>query len=216
VAGNYGIVLSDQAAEKDKKFYRSTYPEIPDLWYTVQNFLIKATLEKSLLELHTGTTTIKFIGRDEYSFILLPSDRFLAYPLPQIQRDAQYDNQCFTYMGIDGATKQWRRLGDQHRVLKDGTHAPDMPVHGGRLVENIIQALARDLLVYGMLKAERAGFRCIGSVHDESIAEESTLPAVETLDRFEAYCEALCVLPEWARGLPIRADGYVGKRYRKD
>jgi DNA polymerase len=216
VAGNYGIVLSDQAAEKDKKFYRSTYPEIPDLWYTVQNFLIQATLEKSLLELHTGTTTIKFIGRDEYSFILLPSDRFLAYPLPQIQRDAQYENQCFTYMGIDGTTKQWRRLGDQHRVLKDGTHAPDMPVHGGRLVENIIQALARDLLVYGMLKAEHAGFRCIGSVHDESIAEESTLPAVETLDRFETYCEALCTLPEWARGLPIRADGYVGKRYRKD
>jgi DNA polymerase len=216
VAGNYGIVLSDQAAEKDKKFYRSTYPEIPDLWYTVQNFLIKATLEKSLLELHTGTTTLKFIGRDEYSFILLPSDRFLAYPLPQIQRDAQYENQCFTYMGIDGTTKQWRRLGDQHRILKDGTHAPDMPVHGGRLVENIIQALARDLLVYGMLKAEHAGFGCIGSVHDESIAEEPTLPAVETLNKFEAYCKALCTLPEWARGLPIRADGYVGKRYRKD
>ncbi len=216
VAGNYGIVLSDGAAERDKKFYRDTYPEIPSLWYTIQNYLIKATLEKTLLELNTGTTNLKFIGRDEYSFILLPSDRFLAYPLPRIQRDAQYDNQCFTYMGIDGTTKQWRRLGDQHRRLKDGTFAPDMPVHGGRLVENIIQALARDLLVYGMLKAEQEGYNMIGSVHDEGIADEPELPAVETLDRFEEYCDALCTLPEWARGLPLRADGYVGKRYRKD
>lgn len=211
VAGNYGIVLSDEAAERDKKFYRSTYPEIPDLWYTIQNYLIKATLEKTLLELNTGTTNLKFIGRDEYSFILLPSDRFLAYPLPQIQRDAEYDSQCFTYMGIDGSTKQWRRLGDQHRILKDGTLVPDMPVHGGRLVENIIQALARDLLVFGMLQAEEAGYKMIGSVHDEGIAE---MP--EGYDDFDRYCDALCTLPEWAMGLPLRADGYIGKRYRKD
>ena len=114
-------------------------------------------------------------------------------------------------MGIDGSTKQWRRLGDQHRILKDGTLVPDMPVHGGRLVENIIQALARDLLVFGMLQAEEAGYKMIGSVHDEGIAE---MP--EGYDDFDRYCDALCTLPEWAMGLPLRADGYIGKRYRKD
>lgn len=211
VAGNYGITLSDEAAERDKTFYRDMYPMIPDFWYTVQNFLIKATKEKSLLQLNTGTVQLRFIGRDQYSFILLPSGRFLAYPLPRIQRDAMYNNECFTYMGVDGTTKQWRRLGDQYRTNKQGELIPDMAIHGGRLVENIIQAMARDLLVFGMLKAEQYDYNCIGSVHDEAIAE---MPV--GLGDLNEFCELLCILPEWADGLPLRAEGYTAKRYRKD
>lgn len=211
VASGYGIELSDAAAENDKKFYRATYPEIPNLWYLVQNSLIKATKDKTILRINTGTTVVQFVGRDQYSFILLPSGRFLAYPLPTIQHDAMYDKECFTYMGIDGMSKKWRRLGDQYRTNDLGMKIPDMPIHGGRLVENIIQAMARDLLVYGMLKAEEAGFMMIGSVHDEGIAEQ---PVGE--NRLDEYCNVICTLPSWAKDVPLRAEGYTGKRYRKD
>lgn len=210
VAGNYGVELSEDEAERDKKFYRATFPMIPRLWYTVQDYMFSATQREHSLKLDTGTATFWFIKRGTYTFILLPSGRFLSYPAPQIQYVD--DRKYFTYMGIDSYTKQWRRLGDQFRYVK-GEHVPDMAIHGGRLVENIIQALARDILVYGMLQARDAGFNCIGSVHDEAIAEIDESDAGISL---EPFTDALCTMPPWAEGVPVRGEGYIAKRYRKD
>lgn len=208
VAKGYGINLEWDQAEADKKFYRNMYPQIPKLWYQVSDAMIKAVYDETLVELYTGVATVRFIKRGTYAFILLPSGRFLSYPAPLIQTDAQYGNACFTYMGLDPYTKQWRRLGDQNK------RDPDMVVHGGRLVENIIQAIARDLLVYGLLNLEEAGYKIIGSVHDEAIAEiDDEIATDSTLKKF---CKTMCILPAWANGLPLMADGYIATRYRKD
>ena len=212
VASGYGINLTFEAAETDKRFYRKTYQMIPKLWEKVNKLMLRATRTKTTVDLFTGTCTIRFIGRRNYSFIILPSGRFLAYPRPQIQTDYQYANPCFCYEGIDSATKQWRLLGDQEREI-NGQPAPDMVIHGGRLVENIIQGMARDLLVNGTTWAEKMDYPVIGSVHDEVITEldEDTVTG-NTLSHF---CSVICTLPEWAAGLPLRADGYIEKRYRK-
>ncbi len=215
VATGYGIELSDRAAENDKRFYRETFPMIPELWYKVNDAMIKAVERETIIQLNTGTISLQFIKRGTYAFIILPSGRFLCYPAPQIQRDAQYDNKCLTYMGTgtDSYTKKWRRLGDQHRVVK-GFVMPDMPIHGGRLVENIIQAMARDLLVNGTTLAKEYGYKVIGSVHDEVITEIDEQTA--TSSNLKKFCTVICNLPDWAKGVPLRAEGYIAKRYRKD
>ena len=213
VASGYGVELSETAAENDKEFYRNLYPMIPSLWYSVSGLLIRAIKEERSHQLRTGTVTLVFVGRKEYAFILLPSGRFLAYPKPIIQRDYYYGREVMSYMGVDSMTKKWRRLGDQYRTDQFGNPMPDMPIHGGRLVENIIQALARDLLVWGALLAEDAGYPVIGTVHDEVITEVDETVARDSLDDF---CKLICELPKWAIGLPLRAEGYVAKRYRKD
>lgn len=100
-----------------------------------------------------------------------------------------------TVMGVDATTKKWRRYG----------------LYGGLIQENNTQATARDLLVNGMFRAEAAGYPIIAHVYDEIIAEVPR--GFGDLTEFE---REICVLPEWAAGLPLTASGWRGKRYRKD
>ncbi len=206
VADGYGVNMDDETAEGDKRFYRNLYPQIPKLWHKVNDYMINCVKSKQTLTLNTETTIIRFIYHNQFAFIVLPSGRFLAYTLPRLEYDQKFDSYTMSYMGIDGYTKQWRRLGD----INNG----DMAIHGGRLVENIIQALARDLMVYGGLCAERAGYPIIGSVHDELISEldEQTV----TSNTLNDFCKVICTLPAWAEGLPLRAEGYLSNRYRKE
>ena len=210
VADGYGIKLSEQAAINDKQFYRRTFPMIPTLWYSVNDAVIKAVQDETITEVKTGTVTLRFIKRGTYLFTILPSGRFISYPAPTIQLDSKYGNPCMTYMGLE--TNQWRRLGDQHRVV-NGIPTPDMPIHGGRLVENIVQATARDWLVFGLLEAERRGFKVLLSVHDEGMAEVEETATGSNLDYF---IDALCTVPDWAPDVPLKAEGYIAKRYKKD
>ena len=205
VASGYGLELSTRAAEKDKQFYRSTYPMIPELWYKTHSAMIKAIKDETIIDLQTGSTTLRFIKRGTYAFIVLPSGRFLCYPAPLLVYDRYYDNLCFTYMGEDSYTKKWRRLGDPNNG--------DMGIHGGRLVENIVQALARDLLVHGGLIAKSAGYKLLGSVHDEWIAE---VDETVTSNSLKQFCQIICERQKWAKDIPLRAEGYLAKRYRKD
>lgn len=100
-----------------------------------------------------------------------------------------------TVLGVDSQTKKWRRYG----------------LYGGLLAENNTQAIARDILVNGMFKAEAAGYPIIATVYDEIIAER---PRGEA--DIAAFERTICELPAWADGLPLTAGGWVGKRYRKD
>lgn len=100
-----------------------------------------------------------------------------------------------TALGVNSQTKQWQRYG----------------LYGGLLAENNTQAIARDILVNGMHKAEAAGYPIIATVYDEIICERRRGEA--DLKAFEAL---ICELPAWAEGLPLTAGGWIGKRYRKD
>ncbi|MFK3857793.1 DNA polymerase family A protein [Agrobacterium pusense] len=100
-----------------------------------------------------------------------------------------------TFIGVNSTTKRWERSA----------------LYGGLLAENNTQAIARDLLVNGMLKAEEAGYPIIATVYDEIITE---IP--RGFGDLKAFEQLICELPAWAKGLPLTAGGWRGKRYRKD
>ena len=135
---------------------------------------------------------IRFAKRGHYLIIKLPGRR-IFYPKVQVNRDGTGRPQL-SYMGLDSQRQIWTRIH----------------THPGKLVENIVQATARDLLVWGMLVAEVAGYKIVGHAHDEAIAE--TTP---DQNNFE-LCAYLTTKPKWATTLPLTAEGYDATRYRKD
>ena len=123
-------------------------------------------------------------------FIELPSGRRLAYVKPKIGEN-QFGGESITYMGI-GASKKWERL----------------ETFGGKLVENIIQAIARDILCYAMRTLSHCFI--VAHVHDELIIE------CDKRMSLKAVCEQMGRTPPWAKGLLLRADGYECEFYKKD
>ena len=101
------------------------------------------------------------------------------------------------YKGINQETKQWS----------------DLDTYGGKLTENIVQATARDLLAISMLKLSKQGYPIVMHVHDECIAE---VPAEQAAAKLSEMCEIMGQEVSWAKGLPLRADGYYTPFYKKD
>ena len=133
----------------------------------------------------------------------LPSGRKLAYNSPEVritEKPWGGEGYQLSYMGIDSKTKQWTR---QHS-------------YGGMLVENITQAVARDLMAEAMLRVEDAGYAVVLSVHDELVTEVRSTFGWDTPDgRVKEFCALMSVLPVWAAGCPVKAEGWRGKRYKK-
>jgi len=199
VAAGYGQVLPKGEAQSRVQFYRRKYHLIPKLWRNVFNCAKTAIATKSPQVLSTPTTRLEFRCAGGYLFILLPSGRRLSYPQVKLNavwwikvkgKPVKMDSEI-SYMGVRNGA--WLRIG----------------THPGMMVENIIQALARDLLTYGMMCAEHSGYKIVASVHDEAIAESACEDPNE-------FCELLCLRQPWAESIPLRADGYIADRYRKD
>ena len=127
-------------------------------------------------------------------FITLPSGRRLAYVKPGLGQN-RFGGTSITYWGINTGRK-WGRL----------------ETYGGKLVENIVQAIARDLLVTGMKNVAEAGHQIVMHVHDEIVIDEP----LDSGFTVEDACQLMSKLPAWAGGLPLTADGYECDYYRKD
>lgn len=123
-------------------------------------------------------------------FITLPSGRRLSYVKPRIGEN-KYGGESVTYEGV-GATKKWERIES----------------YGPKFVENIVQAVSRDILCYAMRTLRN--YRICGHVHDELIIERPIDTNVSEI------CEIMGRTPPWAEGLPLRADGYECSFYKKD
>lgn len=164
--------------------WRRANPAIVRLWNDVDLRAKHVVEERSKAELHHG---VFFSADGEFLRIALPSGRSLSYYRPHIAHGRLY------YLGTD----QTRRT------------VTELDTFGGKLIENIVQALARDCLAEAMLRLGRAGFRLVFHVHDEVIAEGRP----ERLDEMKAIMGA--PLP-WAPGLLLRAEGYCSPYYRKD
>lgn len=189
-----GLVISDELAEKTVKTYRETYPEVVKFWYAQERAAILATKNPGRLY-EEGPIRWKVQGN--FLYCKLPSGRCLAYPDPQIKvikTKWDTDKESLTFMAVNGLTKKWER---EH-------------TYGGKLVENIVQATARDLMANGMLNVEKAGYKIVMTVHDEVISE-----APEGFGSVEDFEKILSTPPEWAKDYPIKAEGWRGKRYRK-
>lgn len=127
--------------------------------------------------------------------IRLPSGRSLVYVRPKIEVEPEFDREGLTYEGSEQASGKWTRLR----------------TYGGKLVENIVQAIARDCLAIAMTRIEAAGYRIVMHVHDEVIIECPT----DACD-LDNVCRIMGRPIPWAPGLILTADGYITDYYKKD
>lgn len=166
--------------------WRTSNPMIVKLWWAVDDAVMTAIRMKS----STATHGIRFACQSGMLFITLPSGRQLSYVKPRIGEN-QFGSPAATYMGLSAA-RQWDRLES----------------YGPKFVENIVQAISRDILCYAMQT-----LRCcsiVAHVHDELIIEADPRMSLE------AVCEQMGRTPPWAPGLHLRADGYETIFYKKD
>ena len=166
--------------------WRKSNPRIVQLWWDVDKAVKECVKERTSSESHG----IRFSYESGFLFITLPSGRKLAYIKPRMGEN-QFGGEAVTYEGI-GTTKKWDRLES----------------YGPKFVENITQAIARDILVYAL--GTLRNYRIVGHVHDELIIEADKDVSVD------AICEQMGRTPPWAPGLKLRADGYECKFYKKD
>ena len=166
--------------------WRTANPMIVKLWWEVDRAVTRAVSDKTATETHG----IRFTCQSGMLFITLPSGRRLAYVKPRIGEN-QFGGSAITYMGTNAA-KQWARLES----------------YGPKFVENIVQAISRDILCYAMQALRDCAI--VAHVHDEVILEAD--PGMS----LEAVCERMGRTPPWAQGLLLRADGYATPFYKKD
>lgn len=169
--------------------WRRANPHITQFWWEVDTAAMKAVTEKK----RTKVGRILFEYRSGILFAELPSGRNLAYVKPRTALN-KFDRMGLTYEGI-GESGKWGRI----------------ETYGPKLVENIVQGTARDLLAEAMLRLKGHGFEIVMHVHDEAVME-----VPEGKSSVEEVCRIMAEPPEWAKGLPLRADGYACAFYKKD
>lgn len=183
--GGSDLGLSDGELHQLVTEWREASPKIVDLWWSVDRAVKKAVKEKTT----TTTHGIRFICKSGMLFIELPSGRRLAYVKPRIGEN-KFGGESVTYEG--STNKKWERLES----------------YGPKFVENIVQAIARDILCYALQTLSHCFI--VAHVHDEIILEADRRMSVE------AVCEQMARVPDWAEGLQLRADGYECEYYKKD
>lgn len=189
------IIIEEELSKQTVDAYRAKFWLVKQMWTDQEEGAITAVLNK-YKKFTVGRVT--WVYEDMFLYCILPSGRRLAYPYPKIASRATpwgEQRQVLTFMGVNPVTKQWQ----------------SQTTYGGSIVENIVQAVARDLMAYGMMLAEQTGvYQIILTVHDEMIAEANAFWAsVEEFERLMAK------VPEWGEGCPVTAEGWTGKRYRK-
>lgn len=179
-----GAEMSDAELKQLVTDWRTASPHIVQLWWDVENAAIKAVRDKTETETHG----IHFSYESGFLFIRLLSGRRLAYVKPRIEPN-RFGGDSITYAGI-GTNRKWERL----------------ETYSGKLVENIVQATARDLLFYSMQTLSQ--YFIVGHIHDEMILE------CPKDTKLEEICQEMARTPDWANGLLLRADGYACHCYR--
>lgn len=159
--------------------WRAANPNIVDLWAQIN----AAAIDTISTHQPTRVGSLTFTVESGIFFIELPSGRRLAYVKPRLGEN-RFGGTSILYDGTSTGRK-WGTL----------------ETYGGKLTENIVQAIARDLLVYGMHQVARAGHRIVMHVHDEIVIETTTASV-------EEICDLMATVPDWAAGMPLAADGY--------
>ncbi|WP_116361547.1 DNA polymerase [Klebsiella aerogenes] len=175
------------ACDSLKRLWRRAHPETCDFWYQLER-TVRAAIATPKKTLYCGYLKVRRDGA--WLRIQLPSGRALCYPSPSIEKGN------ITYMGINSYSRKWQRL----------------KTYGGKLVENVTQAAARDVLAGNLPLIENAGYSIVLTVHDEVICE-----APDTDDYTDAALSSLLSTnPEWAPDIPLNAGGFEAYHYRKD
>lgn len=187
--GALDMGLSEEELQPLVDQWRSSNPHITKFWWDVDAAAVRAVKQKTTVAL--GNLCFSF--RSGILFITLPSGRKLAYCKP-CMKENRYGRESLSYMGV-GESKKWMRI----------------ETYGPKLTENIVQATARDLLALAMLRLRNAGFEIVMHIHDEAVLE-----VPEGVSSVDEICRIMAIAPDWADGLPLRADGYECRFYKKD
>jgi DNA polymerase len=204
-AESLGAKLTKEQAHRAVEVYREISPEVVNFWYELEQATLATIRDKKPRTVRGLLIDI----REPFLRIRLPSGRRLHYCRPKIEkrkvRSGTNDDGTpkffeainFTYEGMDQTTKQWVRQA----------------THGGKQTENVVQAIALDILNYGIEQAEMEGFETILHVHDEN----GTMCDEDDTDHgLPQLIECITRKPTWAKDLPLSAAGYEGNFYRKD
>ncbi|MBC6002981.1 hypothetical protein H8891_04125 [Paeniclostridium sp. NSJ-45] len=189
--GAYNMNLCEEDLIEIVKAFRSSNINIVKLWKKVERAFIKAVKDKTVVNIDKN---ISFIYEGNILFIKLPSGRRLSYIRPRVDFNNSFNKYVITYEGVDSVSKKQTRL----------------TTYGGKLVENIVQAIARDILGYAMLNLKAKGFNIVMHVHDEIVVEvENKVSSVEEI------CEIMCEENPYLKDLTLRADGFESMYYKK-
>lgn len=203
-AENMGVKLTQDEAQKAVRVFRETYKEIPKAWYAIEDAIVAAMRANGKV---VKWGLLEFEVKKPYLRVKLPSGRYQYYyklkidPVEVEGRYGTWTKYVISYMGKDQITNQWKRIES----------------HGGKFIENFVQAIARDILAMGMLEAHAAGLFIVGHVHDEIISEEDEAEAEAKFAILkECMTTRLLAKYQWMNGLPLGAAGYHGRVYKKD
>jgi len=191
----YAAAMGQKITEDEAKelvwAWREAYPEVVSYWKSMGTTIVRAVMLKEQYQLGP----LRIDGRDpKMLHIILPSGRALHYDSPTIGLDL-YHNKVLNYMGPGGKGGGWGLI----------------EARGSALVENVVQAIARDILVNGMINATEKGFEIVLHVHDELVSLVKYLSSL-TYEQFE---ECMTANPSWGKDIPLAVEGYEGERYHK-
>lgn len=196
----FHIEITDDFAEQVVQAYRLRFIKVKECWQNQEAAAIDAVEQYDIARgepVAYGNDLVSWVYEPPFLYCNLPSGRRLAYPYPEIHQKITpwgEERSSLTFMGVDGYSHKWRR----------------QTTYGGMLVENIVQAIARDILAEAMLRLQETQYQMVLTVHDELIAEAPlTYGSVSHFEQIVSEC------PPWAEGCPIVAEGWRGFRYHK-
>jgi DNA polymerase bacteriophage-type len=199
MARNYAVKVADQEADDIKKAWREAHPRIVAYWHDLESAAINACELGVVCKSGPAGRQVAFVKRGSFLWCKLPSGRVLCYPYPAVKEVPVPwggTKPALHYMSVNGTTNKWEETS----------------TYGGSLAENVTQAVARDLLAHGMTLLEHHGYPVIMHVHDEAVVEIASNSDDGSLKRIESL---MSQTPSWAAGLPVIAEGWRARRYRK-
>jgi DNA polymerase len=190
---SWGLAIDKNLAVRAIQTYRDTYSEIPNLWRNVEQAAMAAVSRQTQVKIGN----LAFFMQDNFLKCKLPSGRLLHYYKPKIEK-------------ID--KEGWGQLNQLTYLAEKTGKVLSNVTYGGKLVENITQAVARDIMANSMIHLDKLGYQIILTIHDEIIAEIEETDACHKLDTF---CQKMALPPSWALDCPVSVEGWQGKHYRK-
>lgn len=190
--GALDMGLTEEELPEIVERWRSSNKRIVDLWQTVQNCALKTLQTGQAQSMQKG---ICFSIENGNLAVSLPSGRKLFYIRPELITN-QFGQASIAYMGQNQTTKKWEKI----------------PTYGGKMTENIVQAIARDCLAVSIKNLVKEGYIPVFHIHDEVICEA---PIGSNLT-LEKAIDIMCRPIAWAEGLPLNADGFTSKYYKKE